>query len=59
MLQSHSTWFILICFGCTALGALLYMFPMAFTNPGIKNDHIYHNSATNKGAIGITVGTFQ
>ncbi len=46
--------FIISCFG-----ALLYIYPQKFEgNPGIKNNGIFHHPATNRGWIGISVGTF-
>lgn len=45
---------LLLC----CLGALLYFVPLARSLPGIKNNGIYQNSATNGGSIGIAVGAF-
>ncbi|GAB2595109.1 4Fe-4S binding protein [Spirosoma areae] len=45
---------LLLCVG----GALLYMLPNRRQLPGIKNDAIFHDPATNKGWIGIVVGSF-
>ncbi len=44
-------WFL--TFGLGILGALMFIFPnlVLLGQPGIKNDHIYHNSATNRGWI--------
>ncbi|TMM32242.1 4Fe-4S binding protein [Polaribacter aestuariivivens] len=44
-------WFL--TFGLAIIGALLFMLPnlILLGKPGIKNDHIYHNSATNRGFI--------
>ncbi|WP_439128177.1 4Fe-4S binding protein [Polaribacter sp.] len=44
-------WFL--TFGLGILGALLFILPnlILLGKPGIKNDHIYHNSATNRGFI--------
>jgi ferredoxin-type protein NapH len=41
-----------------AIGALAYILPELKKYPGIKNDGIYHSSATNRGIIGIIIGTF-
>lgn len=45
---------LLLCVG----GALLYILPAQRELPGIKNKGVYHNPATNRGWIGIVVGTF-
>ncbi len=49
----------LISFVFTCLGGLLYILPTIKTLglPGIKNNGIYHNAATNRGWIGIIIGT--
>ncbi len=41
-----------------AIGALIYILPELKKYPGIKNDGVYHSSATNRGIIGIIIGTF-
>lgn len=41
-----------------SIGALAYILPELKKYPGIKNDGVYHNSATNRGIIGIIIGTF-
>lgn len=41
-----------------SIGALAYILPEFKKYPGIKNDGVYHNSATNRGIIGIIIGTF-
>lgn len=41
-----------------SIGALAYILPELKKYPGIKNDGVYHNSATNRGVIGIIIGTF-
>jgi len=44
-------WFL--TFGLSILGALMFIFPnlVLLGKPGIKNDHVYHDSATNRGWI--------
>ena len=44
-------WFL--TFGLGMIGALLFMLPnlVLLGKPGIKNNHIYHNSATNRGCV--------
>jgi len=44
-------WFL--TFGLGMIGALLFMLPnlILLGKPGIKNNHIYHNSATNRGFV--------
>jgi len=49
--------FMIIIMGC--IGGLMYIYPAFFDGmPGIKHNHIYHNSATNRGLIGIMIGIF-
>ncbi len=42
-----------LTFGLGIIGALLFILPnlILLGKPGIKNDHIYHNAATNRGWI--------
>jgi len=51
-------WFL--TFGLAILGSLLFIIPGVVTlgSPGIKNNGIYHNSATNRGWIGWMVFVF-
>ncbi|MBC8152593.1 MAG: 4Fe-4S binding protein [Bacteroidetes bacterium] len=42
----------------SVLGALAYILPDRQTLPGIKNDGIFKNPATNRGWVGIVVGGF-
>lgn len=44
-------WFL--TFGLGIFGALMFIFPnlVLLGKPGIKNDHVYHESATNRGWI--------
>lgn len=44
-------WFL--TFGLGILGALMFIFPnlVLLGKPGIKNDHVYHEAATNRGWI--------
>ncbi len=46
-----------LTFGLAILGGLMYMLPdvILLGGPGIKNDHIYHSSATNRGWVGVVV----
>lgn len=44
---SNSPWlFFALTIGLGLLGGLLYIIPKFYTIPGIKNNHIYHNSMT-------------
>ncbi|MEM6319798.1 MAG: 4Fe-4S dicluster domain-containing protein [Bacteroidota bacterium] len=43
--QNPIRWFLLT-FGLGILGGILYIFPKFIPLPGIKNNHIYHNSMT-------------
>ena len=49
--NSGLLWFL--TFGLGIIGALLFILPnvILLGKPGIKNDHIYQNSATNRGLI--------
>ena len=48
----------LLCFVVSSIGALLYIVPQINEGPpGIKNNNIFLHAATNRGWIGITVGT--
>ena len=51
-------WFL--SFGLAILGVLLFMLPAIHLKgpPGIKNNHIYHSSATNRGWIAWIVFAF-
>jgi len=58
MLLSQLWLWMLISFGLTALGGLLYIIPQFKEGTaGIKNDGIFQHSSTNRGWIGIVVGT--
>ena len=58
LIDHYQLWF-LIFFVVTIFGALLYIFPKFWDGPaGIKHHGIYHSAATNRGWIGIIVGTF-
>lgn len=44
---SNNPWlFFLLTIGLAALGGILYMIPKFAGQPGIRNDHIYHNPLT-------------
>ena len=49
-----------LTFGLGIIGALLFILPnvILLGKPGIKNDGIYHSSATNRGWIGILTGFY-
>ena len=56
--NNKGTFFFLIIILGT-IGALMWIFPAFYDgNPGIKHNHIYHNSATSRGLVGIIIGTF-
>lgn len=46
-----------LTFGLAILGGLMYMLPdvILLGGPGIKNNHIFHQSATNRGWVGFIV----
>ena len=58
-LVAQNKWlFLFLTFGISILGALMYIIVDLRLKgpPGIKNDGIYHDSATNRGWIGILTG---
>ncbi len=54
IIKEHKGLFWWLTFGLGIIGALLYIIPTVVTQgpPGIKNNGIYHNPATNRGWIG-------
>ena len=52
--RTHKSWAWLLTFGLGILGALLYIVPNVITlgPPGIKNNGVFLNAATNRGWIG-------
>ncbi len=57
LLNDYRTLWLLATLGLGILGALMYILPNRRKLPGIKNDGIFTNPATNRGWIGIIVGT--
>ena len=55
--QNPFLWFLLT-FGLASLGGLLFFTQDLKTLPGIKNNGIFHNSATARGWVGAAFGTF-
>lgn len=55
--ESKSLLFLLT-YILASLGGLLYILPNILKSVGIKNNGIFHDAATNKGWIGILVGSF-
>jgi ferredoxin-type protein NapH len=52
--QNNKNILFFICFILSSIAALLYFFPFYIPTPaGIKNNGIYHSSATNKGWIAL------
>ncbi len=60
IVKEHKALFWWLSFGIGILGALLFMIPnvVLLGPPGIKNNGIYHSSATNRGALGWAVFVF-
>lgn len=58
-ITDHKLLWLLLTIGLMSVGGLVYILP-AFSQgtAGIKNDHIYHRSGTNRGWLGILIGTF-
>ncbi len=49
----------ILCFLISSLGALMYIVPQVKDGPeGIKNNGIFLHAATNRGWIGVIIGTF-
>lgn len=60
VVPNHKWLFFILTFGLGVFGALLYIIQDLKLKgpPGIKNDGIYHDSATNRGWIGILTGVW-
>lgn len=57
--QNKLLLFLLVYVGCV-VGGLLYIIPQFYQGePGIKNDHVYHNSMTSRGILGIATGIYM
>ncbi|MEP2023132.1 4Fe-4S dicluster domain-containing protein [Reichenbachiella sp.] len=58
--SEHKTLALVLVYGMTLLGALLYILPnkKILGPPGIKNDGTFHSKTKNIGWIGILLGTF-
>lgn len=58
--SNNSGWWLFFTFGLGIIGALMFMIPdVILLGPaGIKNNHIYHHSSTNRGWIGILTFIF-
>jgi len=58
-LSANSPWWMfLFTLIFASVGVLVHVLPDLKKYPGIKNDGIYKNPATNRGWIGVLVGTF-
>ena len=58
-LSANSPWWMfLFTLIFASVGVLVHVLPDLKNYPGIKNDGIYKNPATNRGWIGVLVGTF-
>lgn len=59
VISNNKILFFILTFILATLGALMYIFPTWIKLPnGIHHNGIYHSASTNKGWIGIIVGTF-
>ena len=56
--DKNALW-IIISFILSSLFAIFYFFPDMKKVPGIKNNKIFQSSATNRGTIGIILGTYM
>jgi ferredoxin-type protein NapH len=54
----HTILFFWLSIGLAVFGALLYILPRLKGLPGIQNNYLFRHPATNRGWIGIAVGTF-
>lgn len=58
-LSANSPWWMFFfSLILASVGVLIHVLPDLKKYPGIKNDGIYKNAATNRGWIGVLVGTF-
>ncbi|MFY0626869.1 MAG: 4Fe-4S binding protein [Reichenbachiella sp.] len=59
-ISSSPVLFLLISYGLTILGAVLYIVPKQKTEglPGVKNNNVFKDSLKSKGWLGILLGTF-
>ncbi len=55
---SSPWWMFFFTLVLASLGVVFHVLPDLKKYPGIKNDGIYKNAATNRGWIGVLVGTF-
>lgn len=60
VVSNHPLWFLMICYGLSILGAVMYILPKKLTEgpAGIKNDGIFKSALKNKGWLGMVVGAF-
>ena len=58
LLREQGGWLLFLSFGLATLGALIYILPEIRHKAGIKNNGIFQSAATNRGWIGIAVGTY-
>jgi polyferredoxin len=58
LLREQGGWLLFLSFGLATIGALIYILPELRQKAGIKNNGIYQSSATNRGWIGMAVGTY-
>jgi len=58
LLKDNPGWFFLASIFLASLGVLMFTASGLARLPGIKNDHIFHSSATNRGIIGYVTGIY-
>jgi ferredoxin-type protein NapH len=58
LVSTYPWWFFFFSLILASLGVLVHVLPDLKKYPGIKNDGIYKSSATNRGWIGVVVGSF-
>ncbi len=57
--SGNSIFWLLLCFGGTVLGGLLYILPnIILQKPGIRNEDIHKKPMSNRGWLGILTGTY-
>jgi ferredoxin-type protein NapH len=57
-IKDHAWWWFVFTFGCCVLGGILYFLADLSTLAGIKNNGVFHSSATSRGILGWIMGCF-
>ncbi|MEX2597591.1 MAG: 4Fe-4S binding protein [Salibacteraceae bacterium] len=54
--KEYAGWLFLLVFILGPIGALLYILPQIKQLAGIKNDHVFHDSVSTRGWLGMLIG---